>query len=79
MRKALLHSGVVPEPLHGGQKVLAERLRVLHPGHHIDHQLGVRLENCEKIKDSYFFGKINIKKRNISGFFCVLGTNFSEK
>lgn len=45
--EALLYSAVIPEPLHGGQKLVAKGLGILHPGDHVHHHLGVRLKQCE--------------------------------
>lgn len=42
--EAFLNAGIIPKPLHGGQQFIAEWLRVLHPGHNIHHQLGIRLQ-----------------------------------
>ena len=43
-REALLDAAVRPEPLHAGQQLLREGLRVLHARHHVHHHLGVALQ-----------------------------------
>lgn len=42
--EALLEPGVGPHALHGGEKLCRVRLRVLHTGDHIAHQLGIGLD-----------------------------------
>lgn len=42
--EALLDANVGPESLHRRQELLGERLRVLHPLDHVEHHLGVSLE-----------------------------------
>ena len=41
--KALLDARVDPQPLHPRQQLLGERLRVLHPAHHVHHHLRIPL------------------------------------
>ena len=45
--EALLHSAVRPQPLHAGEQLLREGLRVLHAGDHVHHHLGVALQPNE--------------------------------
>lgn len=43
--ETLLDPHVRPEPLHGGQQLLGERLGVFHPLDHVEHHLRVRLQH----------------------------------
>ena len=52
--EALLHPSVRPQPLHAGEQLLREGLRVLHAGHHVHHHLGVALQTNKQSEKGAF-------------------------
>ena len=63
--KALLHSIVVPQPLHSRQQFFAKRFRIFHSLYYIEYHFCVRLEARKTYKSLYLIPEIFLSHRYI--------------